>query len=309
MAGELQTKLENRGYKVFLDVDEISSGAFPEQIDYAIEGCQDFLLVLAPGTLDCCSDENDWVRREIMKAESLGKNLIGVMLPGFVMPEPDTLPRPLQGLPTKQVFVWSHEYRTASFEKIEENLLSAKAKKQRNRRMRLALLPVVLALVAATTVLLARKPKAEPTTLVENINGEAVAFDGHVNKASRLAEGLPTATEFEEKFLSFIDKEEDFRNLISAIAECDTAMMLKNQHPDRINDSYDIENRRAALMDLRSAYMGRIVSDIDDLIREGGEKFAVQDLKIAKILALPSDMRVLDSLGRLISENVNMEHQ
>ena len=31
VAGELQAKLENLGYKVFLDVDEIGSGQFPVQ--------------------------------------------------------------------------------------------------------------------------------------------------------------------------------------------------------------------------------------------------------------------------------------
>ena len=35
VAGELQAKLENLGYKVFLDVDEIGSGRFPEQIERA----------------------------------------------------------------------------------------------------------------------------------------------------------------------------------------------------------------------------------------------------------------------------------
>ena len=59
VAGELQAKLEQRGYKVFLDVDNIGSGAFPAQIENAIKECRDFLLILSPGMLDRCSDEND----------------------------------------------------------------------------------------------------------------------------------------------------------------------------------------------------------------------------------------------------------
>ena len=47
VAGELQSKLENLGYNVFLDVDEIGSGQFPTQIKHAIEQCKDFLLVLS----------------------------------------------------------------------------------------------------------------------------------------------------------------------------------------------------------------------------------------------------------------------
>ena len=62
VAGELQSKLQSRGYKVFLDVDNIGSGAFPDQIDRAIQQCNDFLLILSPGMLDRCADEEDWVR-------------------------------------------------------------------------------------------------------------------------------------------------------------------------------------------------------------------------------------------------------
>jgi hypothetical protein len=311
VAGELQAKFENRGYKVFLDVDEISSGAFPEQIEHAIESCKDFLLVLAPGTLDRCVDENDWVRREIIKAESMGKNFIGIMLPGFVMPDSELLPKPLQSLPTKQVFMWSHEYRTASFKKIEENLFSAKVKKRRNRTKTLALLPILMALVSMGIILLVKNTTVYPETSVETVNQEILAFDAHVNRANLLSVGLPTSAEFEEGFLSFMnkDKEECFQNLMMAIAEYDTAIMLKKKYPDRIVDSYNVEDEHTILLDLRSAYMHRIVSDIDDLIRDGGEKFAIQDLEIAKILALPNEMCVLDSLDRLISISINKDNQ
>ena len=147
VAGELQAKLENLGYKVFLDVDEIGSGQFPVQIENAINECKDFLLVLSPGTLDRCIDEEDWVRREIIQAQNANKNIIGVGLPGFVMPEAESLPEPLRPLTTIQVFSWTHEYRTASFARIVENLVSSALKKKRNRRRRLAMLPLVLALL------------------------------------------------------------------------------------------------------------------------------------------------------------------
>ena len=84
MAGEMQSKLQRRGYSVFLDVDNIGSGAFPDQIDQAIHQCNDFLLILSPGMLDRCADEGDWVRHEIVLAEKYGKNIVGVSLPGFV---------------------------------------------------------------------------------------------------------------------------------------------------------------------------------------------------------------------------------
>ena len=119
VAGELQAKLENLGYKVFLDVDEIGSGQFPEQIERAISECKDFILVLSPGTLDRCVEEEDWVRREILQAQNQNKNIIGVGLPGFFMPEAESLPEPLKPMTTIQVFSWTHEYRTAVARAIE----------------------------------------------------------------------------------------------------------------------------------------------------------------------------------------------
>ena len=138
VAGELQAKLENLGYKVFLDVDEIGSGQFPEQIEKAISECTDFILVLSPGTLDRCVVEEDWVRREILHAQKQNKNILGVGLPGFIMPEAEALPDPLKAMTTIQVFSWTHEYRTASFEKIAENLVSTQVKKKKNRHKLIA---------------------------------------------------------------------------------------------------------------------------------------------------------------------------
>jgi hypothetical protein len=303
VAGELQAKLENRGYKVFLDVDEIGSGPFPVQIDQAIEECKDFLLVLAPGTLDRCANEGDWVRREIMKAESLDKNLVGVMLPGFVMPEAESLPEPLQSLPSKQVFLWSHEYRTASFEKIEENLVSTKLKKQRSRKKLMVLLPMLLlALVAGGVAVWAKKPHVEPEikTEPEVVNTYKVEFEGHVGKAQQLTSGLPSAAQFDDNFMQYIENEQQFRNLMDAIAEYDSALMLKKNYPDQIIDSVGVEKLQNKTQQLRTAYMRRIMEDVNDLIKADWGQYTSQDMSIAKILATPEDKHRLDSLTILI---------
>ena len=304
VAGELQAKLENRGYKVFLDVDEIGSGPFPVQIDQAIVECKDFLLVLAPGTLDRCANEGDWVRREIMKAESLDKNLVGVMLPGFVMPEAESLPEPLQSLPSKQVFLWSHEYRTASFEKIEENLVSARLKKQRSRKKLMVLLPMLLlALVAVGVAVLTKKPHVEPEIKTEQeiVNTYQVEFEGHVEKAQQLTEGLPSAAQFDDNFMQYIENEQQFRNLMDAIAEYDTALMLKESYPNQIIDSVGVEKLQNKAQQLRTAYMRRIIEDVNDLIKADWGQYTSQDMSVAKILATPEDKHRLDSLTSLIA--------
>lgn len=312
VAGELQAKLENRGYKVFLDVDEISSGTFPEQIEHAIEGCKDFLLILAPDTLDRCVDKEDWVRREITKAEDTNKNFIGVMLPGFVMPEIEALPEPLQGLPSKQLFLWSHEYRTASFKKIEENLASAEVKKVKKRRKLTTAIIAVLVVLSLGVATMVRRPHEEsvveprnstvgPKTKTEPNSRIAEEFNEHVDNAKHLSEGLPTVAEFDDNFMVFIKNEELFHNLMEAITEYDSAIILKNEYQGQIIDSFDVEKLRNEALVLRSAYMKRILEDIDNLINAGWGQYANSDLQLARVLALTSDIPVLDSLALIVS--------
>ena len=88
--------LSTVGYRVFFDHESGMTGEFETEILAAVEIAPVFLMLLTPHCLDRCNDEGDWVRREILKAESLGKNFVGVMLPGFVMPEAQSLPLPLQ---------------------------------------------------------------------------------------------------------------------------------------------------------------------------------------------------------------------
>ena len=306
VAGELQSKLENLGYKVFLDVDKIGSGQFPTQIKQAITECKDFLLVLSPGTLDRCVDEEDWVRREIVLAQEMNKNIVGVGLPGFIMPDEDALPAPLKSLATRQVFLWTHEYRAASFEKIAENLVSTKLKKKKNRQTLFFVLPVVLVL-AVVGVLLLPKNSAEAVPSVEesqkeeeNLYAEAQKFEYHANRAMVLTQNLPDVVEIKKLLSQSALNAESLNHLMEGIAEYDEALRLKEKYGDQIIDSYGVEAKKKALLNLRKSYFDAIVSDINTMILEGGAMFASQDLEMAKVLAMPEDQHVIDSLEIII---------
>lgn len=306
VAGELQSKLENLGYKVFLDVDKIGSGQFPTQIKQAITECKDFLLVLSPGTLDRCVDEEDWVRREIVLAQEMNKNIVGVGLPGFIMPDEDALPAPLKSLATRQVFLWTHEYRAASFEKIAENLVSTKLKKKKNRQTLFFVLPVVLVL-AVVGVLLLPKNSAEAVPSVEesqkeeeNLYAEAQKYEYHANRAMVLTQNLPDVVEIKKLLSQSALNAESLNHLMEGIAEYDEALRLKEKYGDQIIDSYGVEAKKKALLNLRKSYFDAIVSDINTMILEGGAMFASQDLEMAKVLAMPEDQHVIDSLEIII---------
>ena len=64
-ARQMQLALKTKGYKVFLDFDELKDGVFDRRIEMAINRSKVFLFVLSPHALDRCKNEDDWVRREI----------------------------------------------------------------------------------------------------------------------------------------------------------------------------------------------------------------------------------------------------
>ena len=297
VAGELQAKLEQRGYKVFLDVDNIGSGAFPEQIDHAIQGCNDFLLVLSPGMLDRCVDEHDWVRHEIMLAEQYGKNIVGVSLPGFVMPEVEALPAPLRDVPQKQVFLWSHEYRNASINKVEENLLSAQRKKKQRRVRLIAWSSAVLAvLVVGLALLLSDRPSVE---VEETNNDEALIkertvradFTGYLQKGDDLLRTVPNPT-----------KPEEFAAFMEALASYDSAQSLVMDYPEYALDSADLSGKVDSLERLRK---NRIVVELDATVKfldVDQLDFAQYRFNNAKLLARESDQPKMESIARRLPD-------
>ena len=64
-ARQIQLKLENFGYTVFLDHDELKDGLFDQRIIDAIKGSKVFIALLTPLYMSRCSDIEDWVRKEI----------------------------------------------------------------------------------------------------------------------------------------------------------------------------------------------------------------------------------------------------
>lgn len=79
-ARSIEQSLRERGANVFIDIDDINEGRFAETIEKAIQDCDYFVAVLAPGTLDSV-----WVRREIAYALSCKKIIIPLLVDGFHM--------------------------------------------------------------------------------------------------------------------------------------------------------------------------------------------------------------------------------
>lgn len=74
----LQLMLSQRGYKVFLDYDELKDGVFGKRIKAAIAEAPIFLLLLSKDALDRCENVDDWLREEVQLALKLKKKIVPI---------------------------------------------------------------------------------------------------------------------------------------------------------------------------------------------------------------------------------------
>ena len=96
LAQLLHDRLTDKGYKVFYDIESLKSGPFDTKLYQKIEECEDFVLVLPPQALDRCIYDEDWVRCEIKHALKMQKNIIPILMRGFVFPQ--VLPEDIQAV-------------------------------------------------------------------------------------------------------------------------------------------------------------------------------------------------------------------
>ena len=73
----LQLMLQQRGYRVFLDYDELTDGVFSDHIKTAIKESPIFMLVLSKESMRRCINADDWVRQEIALAIEQQKHTVG----------------------------------------------------------------------------------------------------------------------------------------------------------------------------------------------------------------------------------------
>lgn len=116
----LRDRLEELGYAVFFDVESLRSGDFNTKLYSVINECRDFILILSPGALDRCKNEDDWVRQEVEHALRQEKNIVPVMLRGFDFPE--DLPPAIEQLRFKNGIQANTEFFEAFIQKLQSFL-------------------------------------------------------------------------------------------------------------------------------------------------------------------------------------------
>ena len=127
----LRTELERRGYRVFIDVEDLPQGHYDEALLMHIESARGFLIVLSPGALERCSSEKDWIRVEIAHAIKTKRKVVPLLMPHFEFPPLENLPVEIQSLPRHQSVVYSNEHFASTLEKTTKLLgspMSARAR-------------------------------------------------------------------------------------------------------------------------------------------------------------------------------------
>lgn len=161
--------LKERGYNVFYDLEVLRAGKFNEALLSSIQSCKDFVLILSPGALDRCNEENDWVRKEIAEALRSKKNIVPIMLKGFTFPE--QLPPDIDDVRYQNGLTCTTEYFEESINRLCGRYLSAKPVAQEKKKLPMLPIAIAVAVVLAVVGFLAlrggRKPEPAPAPTLE----------------------------------------------------------------------------------------------------------------------------------------------
>lgn len=206
----LRDRLDELGYAVFFDVESLRSGDFNTKLYSVIEECRDFILILSPGALDRCVNEDDWVRREVEYALERDKNIVPVMLREFEFPE--VLPSSIEQLRFKNGIPANTEFFEAFIQKLQ-SFLRARPPFWRRITQNTVFkrtLPVFLALVLLAALGLGaysfwnRAAGVYPrTTAEQNLVTELLYYvETDMTQLNLMADSVGNALEEAERYLS-----------------------------------------------------------------------------------------------------------
>ena len=136
MARLIRNYLESQRISAFMDLSELHSGQFDEQIYEAIENSGNVIIVLPENALDRCLDKDDWLKKEILFAMEKEKHIIPVWLNKFVWPEdlignlPENEREAFEKLKIQQAIKDSQDYFDAMLTLIVKELKGVKIPQQ-----------------------------------------------------------------------------------------------------------------------------------------------------------------------------------
>lgn len=131
MARLIKKELVERGFRVFLDVEDLKQCYFDERLANVIRNSGNFICLITPGSLERCQEPDDWVRREIETAFATNRNIVVVNHDSQLNWAKIQLPPTLIRLPAINAVTFDHNYFTAFVNELAGRLkMSAVEKAQ-----------------------------------------------------------------------------------------------------------------------------------------------------------------------------------
>lgn len=131
MAQVIHDRLLERGIKTFLDLEELRSGNFNEDLYAAIESSPNFIVILPPNALTRCKNEKDWLRKEIVHAVKNNKKIIPVLYDNFKWPTHwnENIPEEVRFLEKCNGVKSSQDYLGAMIDKLVDFMVDVNTEK------------------------------------------------------------------------------------------------------------------------------------------------------------------------------------
>lgn len=148
LAGRIYDYLTDRGLQVFYDIESMRNGMFNVQLYESIAECDYFLPILSPNSLERCHLEDDWFRLEILKAMSLDKTIIPIIMPNFTFP--GNMPEGIRDLVNYQGVVINNVFFKEQMNKLITSLgIYETSKPQKKKSSNLWWIAVFTAIILA----------------------------------------------------------------------------------------------------------------------------------------------------------------
>lgn len=116
MSRWLTEKLEQHGYRAFVDVDGLGAGDWHEGLRQAITQSTNFIVIVTDGFFARCGQEDDVVRKEIALAISESKNVIPLIVSDS--PFPADLPEDIASIARMNGVRYRHEHADSAFSQL-----------------------------------------------------------------------------------------------------------------------------------------------------------------------------------------------
>ena len=150
-ARSLKSELERRGYRVFLDFDDLKDSVFDARIMDAIDEAPIFLVLLSENSLDRCKYDDDWVRKEIEYANLKNKHLIPINPDKEFKGFPDDIPDNIRE------YLGQHQFSSIDFEQLFQESINKMVKdriqpalsKKSSKKWIYIMLSIVVLVIAA----------------------------------------------------------------------------------------------------------------------------------------------------------------